>query len=122
MRYMQIRTLQIRAGHSPRGHSRHPFCFFTQQMRHDKRGARVRGLYGTAPRQLQNWNWQDPKAPLPADPPQGTQGGGIQLKSKCRSKKVDWGHLALCRIAQLQANVDIHVGHRPQQYKTRPIF
>ena len=31
-------------------------CLFTQQMRHAKRG--VHGLYGTAPRQLQNWNWK----------------------------------------------------------------
>ena len=37
-------------------------------------------------------------------------GGGTQLKSKFRSKKVDWGHLTFCRIAQ--ANVDIRVGHR----------
>ena len=37
--------------------SRHT-CQFTREMRHGKRG--VLGLYGTSPRQLRNWNWQDP--------------------------------------------------------------
>ena len=81
-------------------------------MRHGKSG--VQGLYGTAPGQLQNWHWQDPQAALPADPPQGTQGGGTQLEVKVWSKK---GHptLQLCQIAKLKANVDIRVGHRRSQ-------
>ena len=47
-------------------------------------------LYDTAPRQLQNWNWQDPKPHCPLTHHRGLR-GGTQPQSKFRSKKADWG-------------------------------
>ena len=56
---------------------------FTQQMRDIKRG--VQGIYGTAPRQLQNWNWQDPKPHCLMIRHRGLR-GGTQFKSTCLVK------------------------------------